>query len=188
MNKEQRIAIATAFAEKALAGYIPKDAKLLGKGAFARVYEVAGLAVKVQRRAERDSWWGLSMRSQAGQVLESIFYRQIESPHFPKVYAFMGDSTEKWAAVMEKLHKVTAQPRITTKAVEYAARKAMDGQYGNPDWFADNWKTVRLPASQKAGIMAATRQLAAAGFIVSDVHGGNVMRRRSRIVLTDVVI
>lgn len=184
MNKEQRIAQATAFAEQALAGRVPKDAKLLGEGLFARVYEVAGLAVKVQRSPTRKGF----MHSCAGEVLESIFYRQIESPHFPKVYAFMGTANGAWVAVMEKLHKVTAQPRITTKAVEYAARKAMDGQYGNPDWFADSWKKVGLPNSQKAGIMAATRQLAAVGFIVTDIHGGNMMRRRSRIILTDVVL
>lgn len=188
MNKEQRIAIATAFAEEALAGRIPKDAKLLGKGAFARVYEVAGLAVKVQRRETFNSWRGYSVRSQAGRVLESIFTRQIESPHFPKVHAFMGDPTEKWVAVMEKLHKIEHQRIRTTRVVAYTAGRALDRAWAELPLYRNAYERAPLPLQQKKTLRHAMRQLVLAGFAPQDVHSGNIMRRRSRIILTDVVM
>lgn len=185
MNKEQRIATALAFGEAVLAGNKHKGAKVLGKGVFATVYEVAGLAVKVQKTSRTRKW---TIRSRAGEVLELIHYRQIESPHLPHVHAFSGDSRGAWVAVLEKLGKVTKNRRLKLHAVEYAARTAMHGKYGHSGWYADSWKKAPLPRQQKAGIMAAARQLAAAGFEVADVHSGNIMQRRTRIVLTDVVV
>lgn len=184
MNKEQRIEVATAFAEEALAGRVPKDAKLLGKGLFARVYEVAGLAVKVQMQSRRNGF----APSQAGEVLESIFYRQIESPHFPKVHAFIGTSNDTWAAVIEKLHKVENRPRRTTAAVRHAAWSVLPDYWGYRETTRSAWERAPLTKSQKAGIRRAMRELDLAGFEPSDVHGGNIMRRRSRIILTDVVM
>lgn len=184
MNKEQRIVKALAFGEAVLAGNKPKGAKVLGKGAFATVYEVAGLAVKVQKHGIRRKW---ALRSRAGEVLELIHYRQIESPHLPHVYAFSGDSRGDWVAVLEKLSKVSRKKRLILNAVEYAANTAMRDRYVPASWYAGSWKKAPLPRGQKAGIMAATKQLAAAGFQVTDVHSGNIMQRRTRIVLTDVV-
>lgn len=183
---EERVRIALSVGKSvAVTGHWPRPSRLLGRGTFATVGLVEGLAVRVEAASTRK--WDADTPSSTSDMLDDIYEGKpgLKSQHLPKVYAAWNGEVAGYHAHVAVMPVYRRTPRGTGRRVYNVWKTAR--------WNRNSENTTKKPypagVPHLRGVLRALRQLDAAGYDPVDIHGGNIMQTPSgRLILTDVVL